>query len=52
MKQFLLIIDYQSTKSILEKDVKSIISKQNFTRWQALLGNFDFEIEFIKGENN
>ena len=49
---FLLRIDCQSAKSILEKDVKNIISKQIFTRWQALIGNFDFDIEFIKGENN
>lgn len=52
MKSFLLRIDCQSAKTILEKDVKNIISKQIFARWQALLGNFDFEIEFIKGENN
>ena len=37
---------------MLEKDVKNLVSKHIFTRWQALLSNFDFEIEFIKGENN
>nr|KAJ0221918.1 hypothetical protein LSAT_V11C200061950 [Lactuca sativa] len=31
------IIDCQSAKTILEKDVKNIISKQIFARWQALL---------------
>jgi hypothetical protein len=52
MKSFLLKIDCQSTQTILEKEVKNIIFKQNFARWQALLGNFDFKIELIKGENN
>ena len=52
MKPFLLRIDCKSAKPILENDVKNIISKQIFARWQALLSNFDFEIEFIKGENN
>ena len=37
---------------MLEKDVKNLVSKHIFARWQALLSNFDFEIEFIKGENN
>jgi len=51
-KPFLLRIDCKSAKPILENDVKNIISKQIFARWQALLSNFDFEIEFIKGETN
>ena len=37
---------------ILQKNVKNLVSKQFFTRLQALLSNFDFEIEFIKGELN
>ena len=52
MKPFLLRIDCLSAKHILEKDIKNLISKQIFARWQALLSNFDFQIEFIKGENN
>jgi len=32
--------------------VKNLVSKQIFTRWQAILSAFDFEIESIKGENN
>ena len=34
------------------KDVKNLVSKQIFARWQAILSAFDFDIEFIKGENN
>ena len=51
-KRFLLRIDCKAAKSVLEKDVKNLVSKHIFARWQALLSNFDFEIEFIKGENN
>ena len=46
------MIDCKAAKSVLEKDVKNLVSKHIFARWQALLSNFDFEIEFIKGENN
>ena len=49
-KKFLLKIDCKAAKDILQKDVKILVSKQIFARWQALLSNFDFEIEFIKGE--
>ena len=45
-------IDCKAAKDILQKDVKNLVSKQIFARWQALLSNFDFEIEFIKGELN
>lgn len=51
-KEFLLRVDCKSAKEILQKDVKNIVSKQIFARWQALLSSFNFEIEFIKGENN
>ena len=51
-KEFLLRVDCKSSKEILQKDVKDIVSKQIFSRWQALLASFDFRIEFIKGENN
>ena len=51
-KKFLLKFDCKSAKDILQKDVKNLVSKQIFARWQALLSNFDFEIEFIKWELN
>ena len=51
-QKFLLKIDCKATKDILQKNVKNLVSKQIFARWQALLSNFDFEIEFIKGELN
>ena len=51
-KKFLLKIDCKAVKDILQKDVKNLVSKQIFTRWQVLLSNFDFEIEFIKIEFN
>ena len=46
---FLLKIDCKSAKEVLQKDIKNIVSKQIFARWQAILSIFDFEIEFIKG---
>ena len=51
-KEFLLRVDCKSAKEILQKDVKNIVSKLIFARWHALLSSFDFQIEFIKGENN
>ena len=47
-KNFLLKIDCKAAKDILQKDVQNLVSKQIFAKWQALLSNFDFEIEFIK----
>ena len=51
-QEFLLRVDCKSAKSVLQKDVKNIISKHIFARWQAILSNFDFQIEYIKIENN
>lgn len=51
-KSFLLRIDCKAAKDVLQKDVKNIVSKQIFARWQAILSNFDFNIEYIKGEQN
>ena len=51
-QEFLLRVDCKSVKSILQKDVKNITSKHIFARWQAILSNFDFQIKYIKGENN
>lgn len=33
-------------------DVKNIISKLIFARWQAMLSVLDFNIEYVRGENN
>ena len=51
-EKFLLRVDCKSAKEILQKDVKNLVSKQNFARWQAILLVFDFDIQYIKGENN
>jgi len=51
-KRFLTRMDCKSAKEILQKDVKNLVSKQIFARWQAILSAFDFEIEFIKGNTN
>ena len=51
-QNFLIGIDCSATKYILQKDVKNLVSKQLFTKWQAQLSVVDFNIEFIKGENN
>jgi len=52
LKKILLRIDCKYAKDVLQKDVKNLVSKQIFARWQAILSSFDFEIEFIKVENN
>ena len=51
-QEFLLRVDCKSTKSVLQKNVKNITSKHIFARWQAILSNFDFQIEYIKGDKN
>lgn len=51
-QEFLLRIDYHSAKSVIEKDVKNLASKQIFARWQAILVIYDFKIKSIKGESN
>ena len=50
-QDFLLRVDCKSAKSALQKDVKNIASNHIFARWQAILSNFDFQIEYIKGES-
>ena len=37
---------------MIKKDIKNFASKQIFTRWQAELFAFNFEIDYIKGEYN
>ena len=51
-QEFFLRVDCKSAKSILQNDVKNIASKNIFAKWQAILSNFNFQIEYIKGENN
>ena len=48
----MLRVDYKSVKSVLQKDVKNVASKHIFAKWQTILSNFDFQIEYIKEENN
>jgi hypothetical protein len=51
-QKFLLRIDCSSAKSIIEKDVKNLVAKHIFASWQAQLSAFEFDIQYIKGENN
>jgi hypothetical protein len=51
-QKFLLRIDCSSAKSIIEKDVKNLVAKQIFAGWQTQLSAFDFDIQYIEGENN
>ncbi|CAJ2670994.1 unnamed protein product [Trifolium pratense] len=51
-QKFLLRIDCSSAKSIIEKDVKTLVAKHIFASWQAQLSAFEFDIQYIKGENN
>jgi hypothetical protein len=51
-KPFLLKTDCKAATSVLQKDVKNLVSKHIFARWQALLSCFDFEIEHIQGIKN
>lgn len=51
-KSFLLKTDCKGVKSVLKKDVKNLVSKHIFARWQSLLSCFDFEIEHIEGIKN
>jgi len=51
-QNFLIRVDCKSSKDILQKDVKSLSSKQIFARWKAVLCVFDFDIEYIKGTSN
>ena len=47
-KEFLLRVDCKSSKQILQKDVRNIVSKQIFARWQALSTSLDFQIDLLK----
>jgi hypothetical protein len=51
-QKFLIRIDCKSAKYVLEKDVENIASKHIFARWQSILSVLDFEIEYIKGNQN
>ena len=47
-QKFLLRIDCKSAKYVIEK----IALKHIFTRWQAILSVFYFDIEYNKGSQN
>ena len=51
-QKFLIRVDCKSAKEVLQKDVRNLVSKQSFARWQAILGVFYFDIEYIKGKTN
>ena len=51
-QKYLIRVDCKSTKEVLQKDIQNLVSKQSFTRWQAILSVFDFDIEYNKGETN
>ena len=51
-QKFLLRVDCKSAKEVLQKDVKKLVSKQIFARWQAILSIFYFDIVYIKGDSN
>ena len=51
-QHFLIRVDCSAAKQIFKQDVKNLASKQIFLTWQSFLSNFDFDIEYIKGETN
>jgi len=51
-QNILIRVDCKSAKDILQKDIKNVVSKQMFARWQAILSIFDFDIEYIKRTSN
>ena len=51
-QKFLLRTDCKSAKDVLQKDVKNLVSKHIFARWQSILSIFDFDIEHIQGIQN
>ena len=52
IKRFLLRINCKSAKEILQKDVQNLVSKQIFAKWQTILSEFNFQIDFIKSIYN
>ena len=51
-QKFLLRVDCKSAKEFLQKDVQNLALKQIFSRWQAILSIFYYDIEYIKGYSN
>lgn len=51
-KKFVNKTDSSTSKFALEKDVKNIVSKQNFARWQVILSCLHLEVFLIKEEQN
>ena len=39
----------QNSKRIFQEHIQDLVAQQIFERWQILLPNFNFEIEFIQG---
>ena len=50
-QHFLIRVDCSAAKQIIKQDVKNLAQKQIFATWQGLLSVFDFDIEYIKGDN-
>jgi hypothetical protein len=48
-RNFLLRIDCEAAKSVLQKDVQNLASKHIFARWQAILSIFNLIWNIIKG---
>ena len=51
-KKFVIKTDSRASKFMLEKDVKNLVSKQIFPRWQVNLSCIDFEVLPIKVKQN
>ena len=49
-QNFFIRIDCSAAKHILQKDVKNLVSKQLFAKWQVQFSAFDFDIKYIKGD--
>lgn len=51
-QKFLIRIDCSFRKSIIEKHIKNLTSKQMFAMWQAKLSFYNFTIDYIRRDNN
>ena len=51
-QKFLIRVDCSAAKQIFKKDVPNLTHKQRFANWQSALFAFDFDIDYIKGEQN
>ena len=46
-QEFLIRIDYSTTKHVLQKNVQNIASKQIFARWQAIMSVFILKLNIL-----